>query len=157
MLASAHPAYSYRDDPAVPAVPAVPDDRPIIVFDGHCVFCSAWARLVLRFDREGVFRLLPAQTALGEALYRHCGLDPTNYETNILIEKGLARFKADGSMRMASLLGLPFALANVFRVPPRSVADALYDLMAKNRYRLFGRSDVCYVPDARHADRVLGG
>jgi predicted DCC family thiol-disulfide oxidoreductase YuxK len=146
--------YSYRADPAVPAFA---DDRPIIVFDGQCVFCSAWARLVLRFDRKGLFRLLPAQTALGESLYRHYGLDPSNYETNILIENGLGRFKADGAMRMASLLGFLFALANVFRILPRPWADALYDLVAKNRYRLFGRSNVCYVPDARYHDRVLGG
>ncbi len=145
--------YSYRDDAAVPAFP---DDRPIIVFDGQCVFCSAWARLVLRFDRKGVFRLLPAETPLGAALYRHYGLDPSNYETNILIEGGVARFRADGSMRMASLLGLPWALANVFRILPGRLADALYDLVAKNRYRLFGRSDLCYLPDARYADRVLG-
>lgn len=153
MLATANPPFSYRGDPAVPAFP---DDRPVIVFDGQCVFCSAWARLVLRFDRRGVFRLLPAQTPLGDALYRHYGLDPDHYETNILIENGVARFKADGSMRMASLLGFPFVLANVFRILPRAVADALYDLVATNRYRLFGRSEVCYIPDARHADRVLG-
>jgi predicted DCC family thiol-disulfide oxidoreductase YuxK len=146
--------YSYRDDPAVPAFP---DDRPIIVFDGECVFCSGWARVVLRFDRKGVFRLLPAQTPLGAALYAHYGLDPANYETNILIENGVARFKADGSMRMASLLGFPFALANIFRILPGPAADGLYDLVAKNRYRLFGRSDVCYVPDPRYADRVLAG
>lgn len=146
--------YSYRDDPAVPAFP---DDKPIIVFDGECVFCTGWARLVLKVDRRGVFRLLPAQTPLGEALYRHYGLDPANYETNILIENGVARFKSDGSMRMARLLGFPWALANVFRALPGPVIDALYDLVAKNRYRLFGRSDVCYVPEPGHLDRVLAG
>lgn len=154
MPAARKSPYSYRDDPTVPDFP---DDRPIIVFDGHCVFCSAWARLVLRFDRKGLFRLLPAQTPLGEALYRHYGLDPADYETNILIENGRARFKADGSMRMARLLGFPFALASVFRVLPGPVADWLYDLVAKNRYRLFGRSDVCYLPEAKYADRVLAG
>lgn len=147
-------AWSYRADPAVPAFP---DDRPIIVFDGECVFCSAWARLVLRVDKQGVFRLLPAQTPLGAALYRHYGLDPTHYETNILIENGRARFKSDGSIRMAGLLGFPWALALVFRLLPRPIADGLYDLVAKNRYRIFGRSDLCYVPSGQYADRVLGG
>lgn len=147
-------AWSYRDDPAVPAFP---DDRPIIIFDGHCVFCSFWARLVLKYDRRGVFRLLPAQTALGTALYAHYGLDPHNYETNILIENGRARFKADGSIRMTQLLGWPWNLALAFRVLPRVLADGLYDLVAKNRYRLFGRSDVCYIPGGDYSDRVLGG
>lgn len=146
--------YSYRGDPAVPDFA---DDRPIIIFDGHCVFCSTWARIVLRFDSKGVFRLLPAQTALGTALYRHYGLDPENYETNILIETGVARFKADGSIRMAQLLGFPWSLALVFRILPLAVANSLYGIVARNRFRIFGRSDVCYIPDAGYADRVLGG
>lgn len=152
MLAAAHHPYSYRADPAVPAFP---NDKPIIVFDGQCVFCSAWARIVLRFDRKGVFRLLPAQTPLGAAFYRHYGLDPDNYETNILVENGVARFKADGSMRMARLLGFPWELANVFRLLPGPMADALYDFVAKNRYRIFGRTEVCYLPDPKYADRVI--
>lgn len=147
------PPYSYRGDPAVPGFS---DERPIIVFDGHCVFCSAWARIVLRYDRKGVFRLLPAQTPLGTALYRHYGLDPDNYQTNILIENGRARFKADGSMRMAQLLGWPWKAALVFRALPLPVADWLYGIVARNRLRIFGRSDVCYLPEARYADRVLG-
>ena len=62
------PAFSYRDDPAVPAFP---DDRPLIVFDGVCVLCSASARFVLRHDEAGRFRLTAAQSSVGQALYRH--------------------------------------------------------------------------------------
>ena len=67
--------YAYRDDPAVPDFP---DDKPVIVFDGHCVLCSRWARFVLKHDRRAVFRLLPAQSPLGHALYIHLGLDPVD-------------------------------------------------------------------------------
>lgn len=152
-MAKVREPYSYRQDAAVPNFP---DDRPIIIFDGHCVFCSWWARLVLRVDGRGVFRLLPAQTLLGAALYAHYGLDPADYETNILIENGVARFKSDGSMRMAWLLGWPWRLSAIFRVLPGPLVDGLYDLVAKNRFRLFGRSEVCYIPDPAQADRVLG-
>lgn len=144
--------YSYRADPAVPAFA---DDKPVIVFDGQCVFCSAWARFVLAVDRKGRYRLLPAQSELGQALYRHLGLDPTHYQTNILIEDGVAYFKADGSIRMAMGLGFPWSLAVVFRVLPRRWREALYDLVARNRYRLFGRSDVCTAPKPEYRDRFL--
>ena len=79
--------YSYRDDPAVPSFP---DDKPIIVFDGYCALCSGWAAFVLRHDPDSRFRLLSAQSPLGHALYVHYGLDPEDYETNILIANGHA-------------------------------------------------------------------
>jgi predicted DCC family thiol-disulfide oxidoreductase YuxK len=86
--ARARPAlYSYRSDPRVPPFP---DDRPIFIFDAYCVLCSRWVELVLRYDRAGRYRLLSAQSALGRALYVHYGLDPEDYETNILLINGVA-------------------------------------------------------------------
>jgi predicted DCC family thiol-disulfide oxidoreductase YuxK len=94
MRSAGREAYSYRRDPAVPPFP---DDRPIIIFDGYCALCSGWAQLVLRHDRTARYRLLRAQSPLGYALYVHYGLDPQDYETNILIEDGAA-----GSSRKAA-------------------------------------------------------
>ena len=144
--------YGYRQDPAVPDFP---DGRPIIVFDGYCAMCSGFARFVLRHDRSGTFRLVPAQSVLGRALYVHYGLDPVDYETNILIEDGVAWFKAEGSMRIAEQLGFPWRLATVFRLLPRAWREILYDVLARNRLRIFGRREVCYVSDPQYADRFL--
>jgi predicted DCC family thiol-disulfide oxidoreductase YuxK len=144
--------YSYRRDPAVPDFP---DDRPVIVFDGYCALCAGWARLVLRHDRAGRYRLLHAQSPLGRALYVHYGLDPTDYETNILIADGRAWFKSESSIRMLEGLGFPWSLAAIFRIVPVAVRDRLYNFVAVNRLRVFGRRDTCYVPDAHDADRLL--
>jgi predicted DCC family thiol-disulfide oxidoreductase YuxK len=144
--------YSYRSDPAVPAFA---DDRPVIVFDGHCVLCSGGAQFVLRHDAQGRYRLLAAQTPLGDALYRHFGLSSTDYETMILVEDGVAVVKGDAVIRIAQGLGLPWSLAVVLRVLPRSWRDGLYGILARNRLRVFGRSETCYMPDPRYADRFL--
>jgi len=144
--------YSYRHDPAVPRFP---DERPIIIFDGYCAMCSGFARFVLRHDRNGMFRLVPAQSALGRALYVHYGLDPVDYETNILVENGVAWFKAEGSIRMAERLGLPWRLAAAARLLPGAWREALYDIVARNRLRIFGKREVCYVSDPHYADRFL--
>jgi predicted DCC family thiol-disulfide oxidoreductase YuxK len=149
---SSRPPYSYRDDPAVPRFP---DDRPIIIFDGYCALCSGWAQFVLRHDPHGRYRLLAAQSPLGHALYIHYGLDPQDYETNVLIADGLAWFKSEGSIRMAEGLGLPWSLAAVFRVLPLALRDRLYATLARNRLRLFGKRETCFLPDARFADRFL--
>jgi predicted DCC family thiol-disulfide oxidoreductase YuxK len=144
--------YSYRADPAVPGIP---DDRPIIVFDGYCALCSGWAQFVLRRDPRGTYRLLAAQSPLGRALYVHYGLHPTDYETNILIADGIAWFKSEGCIRMAEGLGFPWSLAAVFRILPAAVRDRLYACVARNRLRVFGRRATCYLPERRYQDRFL--
>jgi predicted DCC family thiol-disulfide oxidoreductase YuxK len=144
--------YSYRTDPAVPDFP---DDRPIIIFDGDCVLCSGFARFVLEHDKKKAFRLLPAQTPLGAALYRHYELPPDDYETNVLIEDGRAFFKADGSSRMAVHLGFPWSMAAVLRIFPKTLRDGLYNLVARNRFNWFGRRADCLMSIAGYEDRFL--
>ncbi|MBX5152600.1 DUF393 domain-containing protein [Rhizobium lentis] len=143
--------YSYRTDPAVPAFA---DDRPLIVFDGECVFCSGWVKFVLKHDRQRRYRFLAAQTPLGEALYRHYGLDTRDYETNMLIEGGRAFFKSDGTIRMVASLGFPYSLAKLFRLLPRRAADALYEFIARNRLKITGRQS-CMVPTPEQRSRFI--
>ena len=145
-------SYSYRSDPAVPEFP---DDKPIIIFDGYCALCTGWAAFVLRHDKQRRHRLLTAQSELGRSLYIHYGLDPEDYETNILIDEGTAWFKAEGSIRMAVGLGWPWRAAALFRVFPTRFSDWSYDAVARNRLRWFGKRDACYMPAPADADRFL--
>jgi len=144
--------FSYRDDPDVPSFP---DDKPVIIFDGVCIMCSAFARFILRRDRAARYRLLPAQTDLGRALYNHYGLDPVNFETNVLIEDGMAYFKSTGSIRILTGLGLPWSLAAALSVVPAPWRDSAYERIARNRYRWFGRRATCIVPTEAEKARFL--
>ncbi|PDT31115.1 DUF393 domain-containing protein [Rhizobium sp. M10] len=144
-------AYSYRNDPDVPDFA---DDQPLIVFDGECVFCSGWVKFALKHDRQRRYRFLAAQTPLGEALYRHYGLNERDYETNILIENGRAFFKSDGTIRMVAGLGFPWSLVKVFRLLPRRLADVLYEFIARNRLKIAGRQS-CMVPTAEQRSRFI--
>jgi predicted DCC family thiol-disulfide oxidoreductase YuxK len=144
--------YGYRLDRAVPPLR---DDKPVIVFDGMCSLCSGWVRFVLRHDRSGRYRFLSAQAGLGRALYSHYGLDPVDYETNILIEDGLAHFKSEACLRIAEGLGFPWSLASLCRVLPMAWRDKAYGLVARNRIRLFGRPAACYRPEPGDAERFL--
>jgi predicted DCC family thiol-disulfide oxidoreductase YuxK len=142
--------YSYRDDPSVPSFP---DDRPLMVFDGHCGVCSGWARVVLGHDRNGVFRLTPATSNLGEALYRHYGLDPDL--TYLVIEDGEGFGKAEASLRIVRRLGLPWSAAGVLRILPIRWLDGIYDWVARNRYRFAGRKQACMMPSPEQRGRFL--
>jgi predicted DCC family thiol-disulfide oxidoreductase YuxK len=146
--------YSYRSDPAVPKFP---DDHPIILFDGYCALCTGFAQFVLRHDPAAKFRLLVAQSALGYALYRHYGLHPQDYETNILIADGFAWFKSEAGIRILEGLGRPWSLVGGLRILPRPLRDQLYDFIARNRLRVFGKRARCHAPDASERGRFLDG
>jgi predicted DCC family thiol-disulfide oxidoreductase YuxK len=148
----AREAFSYRSDPAVAAFP---DDRPILIFDGNCVLCSTFVQFILRVDKKRRFRLMPAQSPLGAALYKHFDLAPVDYETNILLEDGRAWLKSEGSIRIFERLGFPWSLMSIGRLLPRPVRDWLYEIIARNRLRWFGVRQTCYLPDPSQADRFL--
>jgi predicted DCC family thiol-disulfide oxidoreductase YuxK len=91
----------------------------------------------------------------GRALYVHYGLDPDEFESNILLSEGIAWFKSEGSIRMAEGLGPPWSLARLLRVLPPRWRDALYMTMARNRLRWFGRRAVCYRAELGHEHRFI--
>lgn len=145
-------AYSWREDPEVPGFP---DQHPLIVFDGECVLCSANACFVLRWDKGGQFRLTTAQGQLGQALYRHFGLAGSDYQTMLVLDGGRLYTQSDAALRIARGLGWPWRGAGALRLVPRPVRDALYRLVARNRFRLFGRRETCWVASPAERERVL--
>jgi predicted DCC family thiol-disulfide oxidoreductase YuxK len=144
--------YSYQSDPAVPTFP---DDKPIIVFDGECVFCSGWVNFALKADTRRRYRFLTAQSELGAAIYRHYGLDARDYETNILIEDGIAHFRSRGSIKMVAGLGFPWSVVKMLSIIPSGIADLLYEFVARNRFRIAGRKSSCYIPSADDRARFI--
>ena len=148
----ARPAFSYRQDANVPRFP---DDKPLIVFDGVCVFCSGFAKFVLRHDRHNRLNLCTAQSKIGHALYVHYGLDPENYETNIVLRDGRAHFKSDAFFEVMKLLGAGWSLLAVLQVFPRGLRNWLYDRIARNRYKLFGKAESCILLPAEQRAKVL--
>lgn len=143
---------SYRSDPAVPDFP---DDRPVLFFDGVCVLCSGFAQFVIRNDPERRIRLATAQSPLGQALYRHYGLDPVNFTTNLLVRDGSPFVKSEAFIETMAALGGWKKAARLLRLCPRAVRDAVYAPIARNRYRWFGERDTCYLPSTADRERFL--
>jgi predicted DCC family thiol-disulfide oxidoreductase YuxK len=129
--------------------------HPIIVFDALCVLCSTNARFVLRHDRRGLFRLTSMQGDVGAKLCRRFGIDPSDPETLIVVQGDVALRDSDAILAIWSGLGWPWRAGTVFRLVPRVVRDGLYRVISRNRYRLFGRRDVCWLPGPEQAGRLL--
>lgn len=130
-------------------------EAPIIVFDAECVLCSANAQFVLKHDRLGHFRLAAQQSEAGAALYRRFGIDPADPETLIVVNGDDAARHSDAVFAIARGLGWPWRAACALRVVPRFIRDPLYRLVARNRYRLFGKRETCWAPSPEQRRRML--
>ncbi|MEH6491967.1 thiol-disulfide oxidoreductase DCC family protein [Halopseudomonas sp.] len=132
----------------------VPPDR-IILFDAVCKLCNGWANFLITHDRRRVYRLCSVQSTAGEQLLQQFGYSSERVTTMLVIEQGCCFEKSAAFFRVMSGLGWPWRMLGVLRVVPRPVRDWLYDRIALNRYRWFGRYDYCTLPNADHAKRFL--
>jgi len=139
-----------------PAEPSFDARQPLIVFDGVCVLCSGFVRMVVRLDRQNHFRFATAQSTFGEALFRKHGLRTDSYETNLVLIDGVAFTRLDSFVAVMSELGWPWRAAKALLLLPRPLRDWLYNRIAENRYALFGRKDSCDIPSAELRERLIG-
>ncbi|CCW19936.1 hypothetical protein EBBID32_43070 [Sphingobium indicum BiD32] len=131
------------------------DQGPIILFDAQCVLCSANAQFILKHDRLTRYRLASMQGAVGAALFRQHGIDPANPDTILLIEGDRVLRDSEAVIAIYTGLGWPWCIAGLGLLAPRALRDPVYHWIARNRYRLFGKRETCWVPTAEFAERVL--
>jgi predicted DCC family thiol-disulfide oxidoreductase YuxK len=130
-----------------------PDDD-VILFDGVCVFCSRWIRFVAIRDVDRRFRFTPIQSAYGTRLAQAFGIDPDDPDTNAVIHGGRVHLQSDAALTVLS--NLPgWSWARALLKVPKPLRDGVYRLVARNRYRIFGKYDACFVPDAAMRARVI--
>jgi predicted DCC family thiol-disulfide oxidoreductase YuxK len=142
--------FTYRDDRAVPTFD---DSRPLFVFDGVCVLCSSGARWIMRHDRKALVNLTTAQEALGRALYSHYGMAMD--ESYLLIADGRAYTASRGYIELCRILGGWWHILRVTAVIPEGLRDWFYVLIARNRYRWFGKTAYCALLTPEQRSRLL--
>jgi predicted DCC family thiol-disulfide oxidoreductase YuxK len=130
-----------------------PDDD-VILYDGVCVFCSRWIRFIAARDVNKRFRFTAIQSGYGTRLAQAFGIDPDDPDTNAVIHGGIAYFKSDGALTVLSNLpGWRWVRALLWL--PKPLRDVVYNLVARNRYRIFGKYEACFMPDAEMRARVM--
>jgi predicted DCC family thiol-disulfide oxidoreductase YuxK len=127
----------------------------LIVFDGECRFCSATVDLALTLDPHGATRFTPVQSPYGRQLAARHGLDPDDPTTFVFFEGGRPLLRSEGALAFAARLRPPWRWARLLRLVPRPLRDAVYDLIARNRYHWFGRRGQCRMPRPGEAARFV--
>lgn len=127
----------------------------IIVFDGICHLCNGWVQFLLRVDRRGLYRFASMQSDTGRRLLHEHGLDADDPSSFLLLREGQARTDSDAILDVLTGLGGPWRMFGVLRGVPRALRDPAYRFIARHRYRLFGKRDVCMMPAPETAARFV--
>ena len=128
---------------------------PIWLFDSVCVLCSWGVQYTLRHEKAESIRFIAIQSPEGRKLARYHGVDPDDPATFLFVENGAALEKSDAVIALSRHLTGLARLIPLFRWLPRRLRDAAYSLVADNRYRVFGKTDVCIAPNAAQRHRFV--
>ncbi len=125
----------------------MPKDKKIILFDGVCNLCNSSVLFVIRRDKKDLYRFAALQSDLGKEFVASRGIDTTKTDSIILIEPDLAYYtKSSAALKIGRGFGGGWKLLALFEWIPPVIRDFFYDIVAKNRYRWFGRREACMIP-----------
>ncbi len=127
----------------------------VIIFDGVCNLCNSSIDFILRHDRKSVFSFTANQHPTGKEILTHFGLPVAEVGTIFYLEKGKLYKKSTAVLRLARHLHFPYNLSFAFLIVPRFIRDAVYGLIAKNRYNWFGKRETCRLPSEEEAARFI--
>ena len=124
------------------------EDRALMLFDGVCVFCSRSVKFVSDRSNHEKINFCPMQSEQGRELLLSLDMSDVSYETLVVIYKGKTLTKSQAIIRLMKLMkGVWPMTAEILAVFPISILDKAYDVIARNRYKIFGKSEFCYLPE----------
>jgi predicted DCC family thiol-disulfide oxidoreductase YuxK len=135
--------------------PNITSKDRVILFDGVCKLCNAWSNFIIKHDKKQLFKLCSVQSGEGQAILKHFGLATDVYDSMIYVEGNTFYQQSDAFFQVIAKLGYPWKAVLVFQLIPGFIRNWLYDRIAFNRYRLFGKYDYCVLPTADYEARYL--
>ncbi|MFT4968566.1 MAG: putative DCC family thiol-disulfide oxidoreductase YuxK [Chitinophagales bacterium] len=127
----------------------------VIIFDGVCNLCNSSVQMVLKYDKNAYFSFASLQGEYGQNLLKQKNLDAQNYDSFLLLENGQLYTQSSAALRVARKLGFPFILLYPFVLVPKFIRDLVYNFIANNRYRWFGKRDSCMIPQPEFKERFI--
>jgi predicted DCC family thiol-disulfide oxidoreductase YuxK len=122
--------------------------KNVVVFDGVCNLCSWGVRFIIRRDHKNTFLFAPIQSKAGAQLLLKHGIQTENIETFLLIKDGVPYTKSDAVFEIIAEFKGAWKVLLIFRFLPRIFRDFMYRVIARNRYRMFGKKDQCMIPSS---------
>lgn len=134
----------------------LPLNKKIILFDGVCNLCDSAVQFVIKYDKKDVFRFVALQSDLGQEILKHIGINTKNIDSIILYEPGVAYYyKSAAALEISKNLGGFFHFGTIFRIVPTGICNQIYDYVAKNRYKWYGKKESCMIPTTELKSKFL--
>ena len=134
----------------------LPLEKKIILFDGVCNLCEASIVYVIKHDKKDIFRFVALQSDLGQRIVKHIGINTNHIDSVILYEPGVAYYyKSSAVVEIAKGLSGIFTWFTLFQILPTVLRDYVYDYVAKNRYKWYGKKQECLVPNKEGVSKFL--
>jgi len=131
-------------------------EKKIVLFDGVCNLCNQSVLWIVKRDKKGVYLFAALQSDTGKTLVKERNIDTTAVDSIILIEPGIAYYtRSTAALKIGTSMGGGWKLLYVLTLIPRELRDIVYDYIAKNRYRWYGKKDACMVPTPELRSRFL--
>ncbi|WGD34487.1 thiol-disulfide oxidoreductase DCC family protein [Olleya sp. YS] len=125
----------------------LPKHKQLILFDGVCNLCNSSVQFVIKHDKKNVFMFAPLQGEVGQQIINHYNLDTSNTDSILLYSKDTGlKIKSTAALHIAKHLGFPSNVIAVFLIIPKFIRDWVYDFVAKNRYKWYGKQEACMIP-----------
>ncbi|MGB5287451.1 MAG: thiol-disulfide oxidoreductase DCC family protein [Ignavibacteriaceae bacterium] len=131
------------------------NQKQIIIFDGVCNFCNFWVNFVIKRDKNDLFRFTALQSSTGIELLNKYNLDSSNQDTFFLIADNKVYTKSTAAIIVCKQLSGIIKIFYTFIIVPGFIRDFIYDLIAKNRYNLFGKRESCRIPTEEEKKKFL--
>ncbi len=129
--------------------------HPVILFDGVCNFCNASVNFIIRQDKRKAFRFAALQSVAGQQLLQHYQLPSSDFGSFILIDNGKVYQKSAAGLRVYRQLSWYWQWTQLFWIVPAFIRNAVYDVIARNRYQWFGKKESCMIPTPEVRNRFL--
>lgn len=130
--------------------------KNIILFDGVCNFCNGAVQFIVKRDKKGAFKFASLQSEAGKELLSKCQL-PQEIDSFVLVENNKCYIKSTAALRVCQRLKTPWNILSIFRVIPTPIRNTVYEYIAENRYKWFGKKEDCMLPSKELRDRFLEG
>ena len=130
-------------------------DHPIILFDGVCNFCNSIVNFIIKQDKENIFHFAALQSDAGQRLLKEYNIPATGLNSFILIDGSKAYKSSTAGLRLYNKLPWYWKWTQVFWIVPQFIRDRIYNVIAKNRYKWFGKRDSCMIPTEDVKNRFI--